>query len=170
MVTTRKSAFCDNKMLSLKTKKSSLYEYSDDFFHCHMIVTDSMSQIGLCDNPLNVVTESCHSMTRTKSSLMIIILWRIFLSLFHIFFVIKCSKNRHKFAVCSDNLGLSLSILVFSDKNSCHLVDLHVSDNLQRLSPSFVLKSYNWSLQIQHCHGIFNNYGRTIQMLVVQAR
>ena len=129
-VTTRNLAFCDNKKSSLKTKKSSLYEYSDDFFHCHIVGTDSMSQIDPCDNPLKVVTKFCYSMTRTKSSLMIIILWQFFLSLFHIFFCHKCSKSHHKFEVYSDDLNLSLSILVFSDKNSRHLVNLHVSDNL----------------------------------------
>ena len=72
--TTRNLAFCDNKKSSLKIKKSSLYEYSDDFFHCHIVVTNSMSQMGTCDNPLKVVTKSCYLMTRTKSSLMVIIL------------------------------------------------------------------------------------------------
>ena len=128
--TTRNLAFCDNKKSSLKIKKSSLYEYSDDFFHCHMVVTDSMSQIDPCDNPLKVATKSCYSMTRTKSSLIVIILWRLFLSLFHIFFCHKCSKSRHKFEVYNDDLGSSLPVLVFSDKNSHYLMNLHVSDNL----------------------------------------
>ena len=155
--TTRKSAFCDNKKSSLKAKKSSLYGYSDDFFHCHMVVTDSMSQMGPCDNFLKIVTESCYSMMRRKSSLTDIILWWLFLSLFYLYCCHKYSKSCHKFKTYSDDLNLSLSVLVFSDKNSRHLVNLHVSDNLRRLSLSFIFKSWNWSLRIQYCHSISNN-------------
>ena len=115
---------------------------------------------------MKVVTESCYSMTRTKSSLMIIILWRPFLSLFHIFFYHKYGKSHHKFEVYSDDLDSSLSVLVFSDKNSHHLVNFHVNDNLWRLLLSFTLKSCNWSLQIWHCHGISNNYSRTFNLII----